>query len=113
MGAPPATDPRIDLHTHSIASDGEFTAAEVAERARAAGIGVWGLCDHDTVAGLTAAREAASRVGIRLVPGIELSAFLDRKEIHLLGHFIDPEHASMQHFEDFLAERRRERMGQI
>jgi len=113
MGPPPATDSRIDLHTHSRASDGEFTASEVAERAKAAGIGVWALSDHDTVAGLEEARVAADRAGIRLVPGIELSVFLDQKEIHVLGHFIDPAHPSMRNFEDLLAVRRRERMGQI
>ena len=113
MGDPPRTDPRIDLHSHSRASDGEFTAAELAARAAAAGVGVWGLTDHDTVAGLPEAGEAARRHGVRLVPGIELSAFLDAKEIHLLGHFIDPAHPSMRSFEDFLAVRRRIRMEQI
>ena len=113
MGAPPPIDPRIDLHTHSRASDGEFTAAEVAVRARAAGIGVWALCDHDTVAGLQEARTAAERAGIRLVPGIELSVFLEKKEIHVLGHFIDPEDGALREFEDFLAEHRRGRMRQI
>ncbi|ABS25486.1 PHP domain-containing protein [Anaeromyxobacter sp. Fw109-5] len=103
----------IDLHSHSLASDGEYAAGEVAERAAAAGLRVWGLCDHDTVAGLTAAQQAADRVGLRFVPGIELSAFLDRREIHLLGHFVDPEHPGLKRFEDFLAERRRERMTQI
>lgn len=106
-------DGLIDLHSHSLASDGEYAAGEVAERAAAAGLRVWGLCDHDTVAGLTAAQQAADRVGIRFVPGIELSAFLDRREIHLLGHFVDPEHPGLKRFEDFLADRRRERMGQI
>ena len=113
MGGAGTIDPRIDLHTHSRASDGEYPAAEVAERARAAGIGVWALCDHDTVAGLGEARQAADRAGIRLIPGIELSVFLDAKEIHVLGHFIDPVHPAMQQFEDFLAVRRRERMQQI
>src|SRR5512145_3139982 len=106
-------DARIDLHTHSRASDGEYGAQELAERAQAAGIGVWALCDHDTVAGLPDARAAADARGIRLVPGIELSAFLDSKEIHLLGHFVDPAHPSMKSFEDFLAVRRRVRMQQI
>lgn len=106
-------DVRIDLHTHSRASDGEFAPAEVAARARAAGLGVWGLCDHDTVAGLAEARAAADTQGLRLVPGIELSAFLDAKEIHLLGHFIDPSHPSLREFEDFLAARRRMRMHEI
>jgi 3',5'-nucleoside bisphosphate phosphatase len=113
MGEPGMTDSRIDLHTHSRASDGEFPAAEVAERARAAGLRVWALCDHDTVAGLAEARAAADRLGLRLVPGIELSAFLDAKEIHLLGHFIDPAHPSMTEFEDLLAARRRVRMQEI
>ena len=113
MGDPGMTDARIDLHTHSRASDGEFTPAEVAAKAHAAGIGVWGLCDHDTVGGLEEARAAASAHGVRLVPGIELSAFLQSKEIHLLGHFVDPLHPSMREFEDFLAARRRERMQEI
>jgi predicted metal-dependent phosphoesterase TrpH len=107
------TDRRIDLHTHSRASDGEYSAADLASRVAAAGIGVWGLCDHDTVAALPEAGEAAHRMGLRLVPGIELSAFLDSKEIHLLGHFIDPVHPTMRSFEDFLAVRRRIRMEQI
>jgi predicted metal-dependent phosphoesterase TrpH len=107
------TDAKIDLHSHSLASDGEFPPAEVAQRAKAAGLAVWGLCDHDTVAGLADAASAAATLGLRLVPGIELSAFLDSKEIHLLGHFVDPAHASLREFEDLLAERRRVRMQQI
>jgi predicted metal-dependent phosphoesterase TrpH len=113
MGDARMTDAKIDLHTHSKASDGEFPAGEVAERAHAAGLGVWALCDHDTVAGLAEGRTAADRLGVRFVPGIELSAFLGNKEIHLLGHFIDPVHPTMREFEDFLAVRRRIRMQEI
>jgi 3',5'-nucleoside bisphosphate phosphatase len=104
---------KIDLHSHSKASDGQYVAAEVAERAAASGVSVWALCDHDTVAGLADADAAARRLGIRLVPGIELSAFLDAKEIHLLGHFVDPEHETLRRFEDLLAAHRRVRMQQI
>jgi predicted metal-dependent phosphoesterase TrpH len=103
----------IDLHSHSRASDGQFFAAEVAEQAAAAGLRVWALCDHDTVAGLRDAQVAADRLGVRFVPGIELSAFLDLREIHLLGHFVDPDHPTLRRFEDFLADRRRVRMGEI
>lgn len=105
--------PIIDIHTHSKASDGEFVAADLASRAAAAGLTVWGLCDHDTVAALPAAADAARLAGIRFVPGIELSAFLDRQEIHLLGHFLDFTHPALRRFEDFLADRRRERMERI
>ncbi len=114
MGAPGTdVDGKIDLHSHSRASDGEFSASEVAVRALAAGVHVWALCDHDTVAGLPEAAEASGRLGVRLVPGVELSAFLDRKEIHLLGHFVDPVHPTLKRFEDFLAGHRRRRMEQI
>ncbi len=108
-----STDSKIDLHSHSRASDGELEPAEVALRAHAAGLCVWGLCDHDTVAGLADADAAASRLGLRLVPGIELSAFLEKREIHLLGHFIDPAHPALGRFEDFLAAHRRTRMQLI
>jgi hypothetical protein len=109
MGGPAG----IDLHSHSTASDGQFAPAEVAARARQAGLGTWGLCDHDTVAGLGAAAEAARALGLRLVPGIELSAFLGPKEIHLLGHFVDPVHPTLVAFEDFLADHRRTRVRAI
>lgn len=114
MGGPGTeADGKIDLHSHSRASDGEFAAGEVAARAKEAGLAVWALCDHDTVAGLQEAGAAAGRLGIRFVPGIELSAFLDRKEIHILGHFVDPVHPSLVEFEDFLADHRRGRMRKI
>lgn len=103
----------IDIHTHSLASDGELVAGDLADRAAASGLTVWGLCDHDTVAALEAGADAARKRSIRFVPGIELSAFLDKREIHLLGHFVDPTHRSLREFEDFLADRRRERMGAI
>jgi len=109
----PTSAPIIDIHTHSKASDGELPAVTLAEQAAASGLTVWGLCDHDTVAALIEAQGAALSRGLRFVPGIELSAFLDKREIHLLGHFVDPSHESLRSFEDFLAERRRERMGQI
>jgi len=103
----------IDLHSHSTASDGQYRPAEVAARAAEAGLAVWALCDHDTVAGLGEAAEAAAARGLRFVPGIELSAFLERREIHLLGHFVDPIHPALQAFEDFLADHRRQRMRRI
>src|SRR5512133_477227 len=103
----------IDIHTHSLASDGEYVASDLADRAAASGLTVWGLCDHDTVAALQAGADAARKHAIRFVPGIELSAFLDKREIHLLGHFVDPTHRSLREFEDFLADRRRERMVAI
>lgn len=103
----------IDLHTHSTASDGEHRPAEVAARAAAAGAGVWSLTDHDTVAGQGEGAEAARLLGLRFVPGIELSVYLGQRELHVLGHFVDPAHQALRRFEDLLAEKRRLRMGEI
>jgi hypothetical protein len=103
----------IDLHTHSTASDGQYAPAVVATRAAAAGTRAWALTDHDTVAGLEEGASAARTLGVRFVPGIELSAFLERREIHILGHFVDPVHAKLRNFEDLLADHRRIRVREI
>jgi 3',5'-nucleoside bisphosphate phosphatase len=76
---------RIDLHTHSSASDGTDPPAEVMRRARAAGLDVIALTDHDTLGGQDEAR-AALPVGLALVSGMELSARLDGHSVHLLSY---------------------------
>lgn len=110
---PPSPRDFIDLHSHSLASDGQYPAAEVAAKAAAAGVGTWALTDHDSIAALDQGLAAAERLGIRFVPGIELSVYLDRREVHLLGHFVDPCSDALRRFEDLLAEKRRGRMGEI
>jgi 3',5'-nucleoside bisphosphate phosphatase len=81
---------RIDLHVHSSASDGTDAPAEVARRARAAGLDVFALTDHDTQAGIAEAR-AALPGGLTLVPGMELSCALDGRSVHLLAYLYDPD----------------------
>lgn len=75
----------VDLHTHSTASDGARAPAEVVRAARAAGLSALALTDHDTVAGLAEAVETGRDEGIRIVPGVELSAVEGDDETHLLG----------------------------
>jgi len=79
---------RADLHSHSTASDGTCPPAEVMRRARAAGLDVIALTDHDTVAGYRAASEALPP-GLTFVPGIELSCRLDGHSVHMLGYLFD------------------------
>ena len=76
---------RIDLHSHSTASDGTDPPAEVMRRARAADLDVIALTDHDTLAGHDEARRAAPD-GLSLVTGMELSARLDWHSVHLLSY---------------------------
>jgi predicted metal-dependent phosphoesterase TrpH len=79
---------RIDLHSHSNASDGTESPVEVVRRARAAGLDVLALTDHDTVAGLPAAAQVLP-AGLTLVPGMELSCRRDGMSIHLLAYLFD------------------------
>lgn len=83
---------RIDLHCHSTASDGRLSPSELLARAAAQEVEVLALTDHDTVAGLAEARQAAELHGIRLVDGVEISALWEHKEIHVVGLNIDPLH---------------------
>jgi 3',5'-nucleoside bisphosphate phosphatase len=75
----------VDLHTHSTASDGTLPPQQVIDAAARCGLSAIALTDHDTIDGLGAAREVADRAGIRLVAGVELSAFEGDHEIHLLA----------------------------
>lgn len=81
---------RIDLHTHSSASDGTQPPAEVVSCAAAAGLDVLALTDHDTTSGWGEAAAAADRHGITLVRGIEISCQHEGVSIHLLGYLQDP-----------------------
>src|SRR5665809_83397 len=81
---------RIDLHTHSNASDGTQSPAEVVTSAVEAKLQVVALTDHDTTAGWDEAAEAARQHGIALVRGIEVSCQHGGISIHLLGYLQDP-----------------------
>jgi 3',5'-nucleoside bisphosphate phosphatase len=88
----------IDLHTHTTASDGRCTPAELVARAKAAGVTVLGVTDHDTVAGCRAAADECARVGVEFVAGIEITAVREEADVHMLGYFIDPTSAPLLAF---------------
>lgn len=95
---------RIDLHTHSTASDGTDAPADVIRAAAQAGLDAVALTDHDTTRGWDAARAAALEVGITFIPGIEFSTRRGHRSIHVLGYLVDPQHAelsaTLQHLRD-------------
>src|SRR5687767_5758365 len=82
-----------DFHLHSTASDGVQSPTWVVETSAANGVRVLALTDHDTTAGLEEAKSAADRLGLRIIPGIELSADLEHEglsaDVHLLGFGFD------------------------
>lgn len=80
---------RIDLHVHSNVSDGTDTPAGLVAYALSKGLAAMALTDHDTVGGVAEALRAAEGTGLRLIPGVELSAEYQGKDIHILGLFLD------------------------
>ncbi|MCA9833383.1 MAG: PHP domain-containing protein [Thermomicrobiales bacterium] len=80
---------KIDLHTHTTASDGVDTPAQLVNFAVEQGVSILGVTDHDTIAALPELHELTRAVGITLVPGVELSTTVDRAEVHILGYFVD------------------------
>lgn len=79
----------IDLHVHSNASDGTCSPSQVVEAAKKAGLSAIALTDHDTTAGVEEALHAGKTLGIRVIPGTELSCVYQGKEIHILGLFVN------------------------
>lgn len=97
-----------DLHTHSTASDGLLTPVQLVESALEKGLSVLGITDHDTVAGLDAARRAVEQTELRLVPGIELSCGWPGRDtsVHVLGLFIDDKTPALKSLLDEQREQR-------
>ena len=92
--APPASARRVDLHTHTTCSDGTLAPEELVRLAEARGLAALAITDHDTMDALPIA--AAAHPAIELVPGIEISSAVDSTDLHILGYFVDPEHAELR-----------------
>ncbi len=80
----------IDLHAHTTASDGVLSPADLVAHAAAAGVTTLAVTDHDTVGGVAAACAAGPEHGVRVIPGVELTAHVAHGTMHLLGYFGDP-----------------------
>lgn len=78
-----------DLHMHSFCSDGLRTPTQAVEEACEAGLQAMSLTDHDTVEGIPEATTAGERLGMEVVPGTELSAHVQNREVHILAYCID------------------------
>ncbi|MDN5570453.1 MAG: PHP domain-containing protein [Propionibacteriaceae bacterium] len=81
---------RIDLHTHSLVSDGTDTPTHLVRKAAAAGLDAVALTDHDTFDGIAEAKLAAEALGVEVLGGVEMSTQLGGKSVHVLGYGCDP-----------------------
>lgn len=102
-----------DLHAHTTFSDGRYTPGELADRMVAAGLAGFAVTDHDTVAGLRLASEAALERNIEFVPGIEMSTQVGGVEMHVLGYYIDVAHPLIVEYTTEVPLRRRRRAERI
>jgi len=80
---------RIDLHTHTTASDGLLTPEALLQAARDAGVSVLAVADHDTTDAVDAALAAGRICGVEVIPAVEINTDVDATEVHVLGYFID------------------------
>ncbi len=81
---------RADLHIHTTYSDGTYTPAHVVELARRCGLSAVAVTDHDTLAGVAAAR-AVAPAGLEIIAGVEITAEYRERELHLLAYFVQPD----------------------
>jgi predicted metal-dependent phosphoesterase TrpH len=88
-------DLNADLHCHSTVSDGTLSPTQLAERAKANGVALWSLTDHDQVAGQREAAEAARTLGLDYLCGVEISVTFADETIHVVGLGIDPNDAAL------------------
>lgn len=84
-----------DLHCHSTVSDGQLAPAAVAQLAKAGGVTLWALTDHDELGGQREAREAAEALGMRYLSGVEISVTWASRTVHIVGLHVDPECAAL------------------
>lgn len=101
----------IDLHTHSTASDGIYSPSQLLQKAHEAGLRVLALTDHDTTNGIAEAAQAAHKLGIDFIPGIEINTDTSGGEVHVLGYFPELERPAFQAVLTSLRDAR-ERRGQ-
>jgi 3',5'-nucleoside bisphosphate phosphatase len=80
---------KADLHTHTNASDGALSPADLIRKAKEKGLKVLAITDHDTIKGYTEAKEPAREAGIELISGAEITALWNDREVHLLAYLFD------------------------
>ncbi len=100
----------IDLHTHSLRSDGALSPADLVRRAAARGVTIQALSDHDTLSGVAEAASEGDRLGVRIIPATELNTESEWGHVHVLAYFVDPMDAK---FEERMKELRENRGDRI
>jgi len=97
---------KADLHLHTKHSDGSLSTQELVERAKEAGLSIISITDHDNVAAVDEAIAVGKTLGVEVIAGVELSASIGDRDIHILGYFVDHRNGTLlEHLEFFRQER--------
>jgi predicted metal-dependent phosphoesterase TrpH len=103
----------VDLHLHTTASDGVMSPSEIVRYAKAKGLQAIAITDHDTIEGLEEGLSEGKRIGLEVIPGIEISAAHSPGSMHLLGFFLDIYHPLLNERLGYLQKARAERNPKI
>lgn len=104
---------KVDLHTHTSYSDGFHSPAELVMKAKNAGIDVIGISDHDNLKGISEAVEAGKKLGVEVIPGLEISSDLKDREVHILAYFFETDNDELERYLTFFREERLKRAIRI
>ncbi len=104
---------KVDLHSHTNYSDGYYSPEELVHKAKDAGISILSITDHDSVNAIEVATKVGEKLGVQIIPGVEISSDLRGAEVHILGYFIDIENKELEHYLTFFREERVRRAARI
>ncbi|MBL8028266.1 MAG: PHP domain-containing protein [Fibrobacteres bacterium] len=103
----------IDLHLHSTYSDGTLSVKEIVEYASTKKLAAISLTDHDCIAGIHETMDVAEKIGLEVIPGVEISSMYEDTDVHVLGYFFDPDNQDMKRKMDEIRLIRLERAKRI
>jgi len=104
---------KVDLHSHTTYSDGFHSPKELVHKAKDAEISILSITDHDSINAIEEATSIAEKLGIEIIPGVEISSDLRGAEVHILGYFIDIKNKDLAHYLSFFREERVLRAARI
>ncbi len=104
---------KADLHLHTTYSDGALSPAELVRKAHTSGLAVISITDHDNVGAVAEAQACGAGLGVEVIPGLELSAVLGDKDVHLLAYFFDPSNRNLLDYLSFFRLERLKRAERI
>lgn len=103
----------VDLHTHTLHSDGFLSPKKLVEKAKDSGIEVLSITDHDNLQGLPEAIEAGHELGVEIITGLEMSSDIRDREVHILAYFIELNNSELERYLAFFREERVNRAERI